>query len=54
MPRGNLHKTDMLAKVYKLKTDLYDGVHDKKTGQWHDGAHDTLNTVLDILNEYSQ
>ena len=54
MPRGSLHKTDMLAKGYKLKTDLYNGEHDKRTGQWHDGAHDTLNTVLDILNEYSQ
>ena len=53
MPRGRLLKIDILARVYKMKTDLYDGKYKDRTGQWHDGAHDTLNTVLDILNEYS-
>jgi len=24
------------------------------TGQWYDGAHDSLDKVLDIINEYSQ
>ncbi len=55
MPRGRLHKTDMLAKVYKLKTELYDKENDAcRTGQWYDGAHDSLDKVLDIINEYSQ
>jgi len=55
MPRGRLHKTDMLAKVYKLKTELYDKENiTGMTGQWYDGAHDSLDKVLDIINEYSQ
>lgn len=58
MPRGSLRKTDMLAKVYKLKTELYDKDTSSsmtgQTGQWYDGAHDSLDKVLDIINEYSQ
>ena len=55
MPRGRLHKTDMLAKVYKLKTELYNKETDRlMTGQWYDGAHDSLDKVLDIINEYAQ
>ena len=55
MPRGSLHKTDMLAKVYKLKTELYNKETDQSmTGQWYDGAHDSLDKILDIINEYSQ
>lgn len=58
MPRGSLRKTDMLAKVYKLKTELYDKDANPsmtgQTGQWYDGAHDSLDKVLDIINEYSQ
>ena len=55
MPRGRLHKTDMLAKVYKLKTELYDKENNTgMTGQWYDGAHDSLDKILDIINEYAQ
>jgi len=55
MPRGSLHKTDMLAKVYKLKTELYNKETDRlMTGQWYDGAHDSLDKILDIINEYAQ
>ena len=55
MPRGSLHKIDMLAKVYKLKTELYKkDTNSGMTGQWYDGAHDSLDKVLDIINEYSQ
>ena len=58
MPRGSLRKTDMLAKVYKLKTKLYDKDTSSsmtgQTSQWYDGAHDSLDKVLDIINEYSQ
>lgn len=53
MPRGRLSKTDMLAKVYKLKTELYDGTQHDKSGDWHDGAHHAYNTILDIINEYT-
>ena len=53
MPRGRLDKVDILARVYKMKTALYDGQHSDKSGDWHDGAHDALSKVLDAINEYS-
>lgn len=54
MPRSIMLKSDMLARIYKLKTSLYNGEHKEKPGLWHDGAHDALNKVLDILQEYRQ
>jgi len=54
MPRGIMLKTDMLARIYKLKTALYNGEQHDKSGDWHDGAHDALNKVLDILQEYRE
>lgn len=54
MPRGIVTKNDVLARVYKLKNELYNGQQYAKSGEWHDGAHDALNKVLDILKEYSQ
>ena len=53
MPRGTVTKNDLLSKVYKQKTRLYDGDHGQKNGDWHDGAHYAFNKVLDILNEYA-
>lgn len=53
MPRGRLSKTDVLAEIYKLKTNLYDGTYHDKSEDWHDGAHHAYNTILDLLNEYS-
>jgi hypothetical protein len=53
MPRGQLFKTDMLAKVYKLKTELYnENLENGKS--WNEGSHYALNKVLDILNEYRE
>jgi hypothetical protein len=52
MPRGQMSKIDIEAKIYKLKTELYDGSRSDKNGDWHDGHHDALNKVLDILQEY--
>ena len=52
MSRGRLSKVDILARIYKIKNELYNGTHYAKSGEWHDGAHDALNRVLDILNEY--
>jgi hypothetical protein len=53
MPRGRLTKVDILAKMYKMKTDLYNGVHGNKSTDWYDGAHDAIDKVLNYLNEYS-
>ena len=53
LSRGNVTKNDLLSKVYKQKTRLYDGDHGNKNGDWHDGAHYAFNKILDILNEYA-
>lgn len=53
MPRGKMTKVDILARVYKLKTNL-NKKHSNRPGLWLDGADQSLNDVLDILNEYSQ
>jgi hypothetical protein len=53
MPRGKMSKNDILSRIYKLKNSLYDGQRKDKNGDWHDGYHEALNTLLDILNEYS-
>lgn len=47
-----MQKTDLLARVYKLKTSLFDGEHSDKSEEWHDGAHDSLNKILEILQEW--
>jgi len=54
MPRSIMRKVDLLAKIYKLKTELYNGEHKTENGDWHDGAHQALNKVLDHLQEYSE
>jgi hypothetical protein len=54
MPRGIMLKPEIQARIYKLKTALYNGEHKDKSGEWHDGAHAAYNAVLDILNEYRQ
>jgi hypothetical protein len=53
MPRGRMTKVDILARVYKMKTELYNGNHRDKGAEWHDGAQDTLNKILNFLNEYN-
>jgi hypothetical protein len=53
MPRGRLSKVDILARVYKMKNELFNKTHYNKGSEWHDGAHETLNKILDILNEYN-
>jgi|TARA_B100001094_G_C17705348_1_gene564643 hypothetical protein len=54
MPRSRMNKIDLEARVYRLKNELYGKETDSSmTGQWYDGAHYTLNKVLDILQEYS-
>lgn len=54
MPRGQLTKGELQARLYKIKTALYDGTFKHKSSDWHDGAHDSLNKVLDMLQEYRE
>jgi len=53
MPRARLQKIDIEPRVLKLKTELYEGKYDGASEEWLNGAHHTLNLVLNILQEYS-
>ena len=53
MPRGRLSKIDIEPRIYKLKTNLYNGHYGDKSDEWRDGYHAALNSVLDILQEFS-
>ena len=54
MPHGSVTKNDILARVYKMKNELYYGDYDTRPGQWQDGAHHSLDRVLDLLQEYTR
>jgi len=55
MPRSTMMKTDLLARLYQEKTKLYEGeFEDKKTEEWHHGAHFAYGRLLEILSEYRQ
>ena len=53
MSSGRLTKVDIIAKVFKMKTDLYNGRYENKNTDWYDGSHDTLDKILDFINEFS-
>ena len=53
MPRGRMQKIDIEPRVLKLKTELYEGKYDGASEEWIEGAHHSLNMVLNILQEYS-
>ena len=54
MPRGIMLKHDILARVYKLKTAIYENgsIYHNFSEEKKSGAHAALNQVLDILQEY--
>ena len=54
MSSGRVSKVEMLARVYKLKQALFLGNWLKNASQdRRDGAHDALNLILEVLDEYS-
>lgn len=50
--RGKVTKDEIKVRILKLKHALYNGEFQNKNGDWHDGAQEALNSVLDILDEY--
>ena len=56
MPRGILSKVDVLARIYKLKNDVYNrhGRYEKYNELELDAANQTLNDVLNMIGEYSR
>jgi hypothetical protein len=53
MPRGRMQKVDIEPRVLKLKNQIHEGVYDGASEDWLNGAHYSLNKVLEILQEYS-
>ena len=56
MPRGTVNKQEIQARIYKLKTALYDNtdMFNCFSEEKKEGAHDAFNRVLDILQEYRE
>ena len=52
MSSGRLTKVDILAKVYKMKTELHVNSN-QRSKEWSNGANAALNKILDYLNEFS-
>lgn len=52
MPRNGMKRDEFLVRVLKLKDQLYNGTYSHKGGDWHEGAHHSLNKVIDMLDEY--
>lgn len=52
MPRGALTKEIILARVLKLKYDLYSEKYLKFSDNEKASANEMLDSVLDILDEY--
>ena len=48
-----MQKVDIEPRVLKLKNQIYEGMYEGASDDWLDGAHYSLNKVLEILQEYS-
>ena len=48
-----MRKVDIEPKIRKLKTEIYEGRYNGASEDWLNGAHYSLNLVLNILQEYS-
>ena len=48
-----MRKVDIEPRILRLKTEIYEGRYDGASEEWLNGAHHTLNLVLNILQEYS-
>jgi len=48
-----MRKVDIEPRILKLKTEIYEGKYDGASEEWLNGAHYSLNMILNILQEYS-
>ena len=53
MPRANLTKVDMMSRVLKMKHELYSNLYHHYSEDQKDSAHEMLNKILDMVNEYN-
>lgn len=52
MGRNVLTREEMKVRLHKMKIALYEGNYQQKSGDWHEGAHEMLTKMLNILDEY--
>lgn len=52
MSRNSVTKADLLIKIYKMKTNLYDGGYILKSLEWRQGANEILSELIEHLKEY--
>jgi len=52
MPRNPMNKNELECRIHKLKTSLYDRESENKNEDFHEGAHNAYNEVLNILQEW--
>jgi hypothetical protein len=45
-------KNDVEIRILKLKHELHDGSWSARNNDWHEGAHQALDRVLEYLQEY--
>ena len=54
MPRNKMKKDEIKTRVLKLKNELYSGQYTFWNEDNHDAAHEMLNKVLNIHDEYRE
>lgn len=52
MAKERMTKEKIKVRLHKLKTALYEGVYNDKSGDWHEGAHEMVTKALNMLDEY--
>jgi hypothetical protein len=52
MSRNPVTKVDILAKIYDMKTKVYNGHYLLKTPEWREGAQEVLSEMIEYLKEY--
>lgn len=52
MGRNALTREEMKVRLHKMKIALYEGKHQHRSGDWHEGAHQMLTEMLNALDEY--
>ena len=53
MGRGRIDKVDLKSRLMRMKNDLYNGRYHAATDDWYEATKYQLNTMLDIIEEYT-
>ena len=53
MGRGRIDKIDLKARLMSMKNDLYNGRYHGASEDWFQGSNYQLNSMLDIIEEYT-